>query len=74
MLPWLCRTQQPATATYTTFLREAAECLFDSTHQGAAYTVFRDLVDRAVSLFYYLQHATWEVSYQPEFQNFTLKD
>lgn len=67
-------SQQPADAVYTAFLREATQYLFDGDHPAAVFALFRHPVDRAVSLFYYLQHATWEKTYRPEFQNLSLRD
>eukprot|EP00591_Stephanopyxis_turris_P014547 CAMPEP_0195540592 /NCGR_PEP_ID=MMETSP0794_2-20130614/50649_1 /TAXON_ID=515487 /ORGANISM="Stephanopyxis turris, Strain CCMP 815" /LENGTH=378 /DNA_ID=CAMNT_0040674661 /DNA_START=50 /DNA_END=1189 /DNA_ORIENTATION=+ len=48
--------------------------LFDSTHQGRLFTVFRHPVDRAASLFAYLQYAKWEKTYNPEFAKMTIEE
>ena len=67
-------SQQPADVVYSGYFRYAAQYLFDDAHQAAVFGLFRDPITRAVSLYYYLQHATWEQSYKPEFQNMTLKE
>ena len=67
-------SQQPAEAVYTPYFREAVEYLFDDAHQAAIFGLFRHPINRAVSLYYYLQHATWEKTYRPDFQNMTLKE
>jgi len=54
-----------AEAAFTSFLREAAP-LFDDQHKGRIFALFRHPVRRAVSLFYYLQVAKWEETYDPE--------
>ena len=38
------------------------------------FTVFRHPVDRAISMFYYIQVADWEPSYRPELKDWTLKE
>lgn len=50
----------------------AIQQLFDSQHRGRAMAVFRHPVERLVSKFYYLQMATWEKSYKPEWEHTTL--
>ena len=40
--------------------------LFDRLNKGRVLSIFRHPVDRAVSKFYYLQTATWERTYKPE--------
>ena len=39
--------------------------LFSESHQGRAFVMFRNPVERLISKFYYLQVATWEVEYNP---------
>lgn len=65
---------QPAQVVYSPFIRDAIENLFDDQHPAEIFALFRHPVDRAVSLFYYLQHATWESTYNPAFQNMTLAE
>jgi hypothetical protein len=52
---------------------EAAH-LFDSTYRGRAFGVFRHPVQRAVSMFYYLQMAKWEPTYDPDLAAMALED
>ncbi len=45
-------------AVVTPFIYESNE-LFTQTAQGRLFCVFRHPIDRAISLFYYLQVAEW---------------
>ena len=56
----------------TPFLYEAND-LFTPTARGRLFSVFRHPVDRAISMFYYIQVATWEPTYKPELQSWTLE-
>lgn len=47
--------------------------LFTQTAQGRLFTVFRHPIDRAISMFYYIQVADWEPSYKPELKSWTLE-
>jgi hypothetical protein len=58
--------------TVTPFVYEAND-LFSKTSKGRLFALFRHPIDRAISMFYYLQVATWEPTYKPEFQNWTLE-
>eukprot|EP00543_Licmophora_paradoxa_P000053 CAMPEP_0202449388 /NCGR_PEP_ID=MMETSP1360-20130828/8121_1 /ASSEMBLY_ACC=CAM_ASM_000848 /TAXON_ID=515479 /ORGANISM="Licmophora paradoxa, Strain CCMP2313" /LENGTH=394 /DNA_ID=CAMNT_0049067291 /DNA_START=62 /DNA_END=1246 /DNA_ORIENTATION=- len=60
-----------ADAVVTPFLWEANE-LFTDTAKGRFFSVFRNPIDRAVSMFYYLQVATWEPTYSPDLKEWTL--
>jgi len=51
---------------------ESTELLFDDENKGIMFAMFRHPVDRVVSLFYYLQKATWEPTYNPSLANMTL--
>ena len=51
---------------FTSDISFASEHLFDPENKGRIYALFRHPVDRAVSKFYYLQTATWERTYRPE--------
>mmetsp|Transcript_2948 Transcript_2948/g.3460 ORF Transcript_2948/g.3460 Transcript_2948/m.3460 type:complete len:604 (-) Transcript_2948:95-1906(-) len=51
-----------------------ANALFDETHKGRLFTVFRHPVDRAVSLFSYLQIADWEPTYDPSLKDMTIEE
>lgn len=41
------------------------EDIFTSTHRGRMFTIFRHPMERAMSMFYYIQVADWEASYNP---------
>ncbi|KAL3803337.1 hypothetical protein HJC23_009301 [Cyclotella cryptica] len=47
--------------------------LFTQTARGRLFSVFRHPVDRAISMFYYIQVADWEPSYKPELKEWTLE-
>jgi len=53
---------------FSTDVNFATEHLFDPDHKGRILALFRNPVDRAVSKFYYLQTATWERTFKPEWQ------
>jgi len=48
------------------------EEIFSPKARGRLFTVFRHPVDRAVSLFYYIQIADWEPTYSPELAQLTM--
>jgi hypothetical protein len=52
----------------------ASEHLFDGTHRGRVFSMFKHPVRRLESLFYYLQKATWETTYHPEWKDISLVD
>jgi hypothetical protein len=47
--------------------------LFTQTAKGRFFSVFRHPIDRAISMFYYIQVADWEPSYKPELKEWTLE-
>ena len=51
-----------------------ASKLFLKQHRGRCFTIVRDPIDRVVSLFYYLQKASHEPTYNPALQEMTLED
>ena len=57
----------------TPHVYETAE-IFDSAHKGRMFAMIRHPVERAVSMFYYLQKATWEPSYDPQLQYMSIED
>jgi len=64
---------QPADVVFTSYLHESTTALFTPDHPAALFTLLRHPVDRAVSLFYYLQDAYWEKRYyHPEWANMTI--
>jgi hypothetical protein len=42
--------------------------LFNTNHKGRAFCLFRHPVERSVSLFYYLKHATWEPTFSKKLE------
>ncbi len=57
---------------FTPLFYESTTYLFDSQNKGIMFGMFRNPIDRVISLFYYLQEATWEPTYNPIFKNMTL--
>jgi len=47
--------------------------LFTDTAKGRFFSVFRHPIDRAISMFYYIQVADWEPSYKPELKDWSLE-
>lgn len=62
-----------AEAMVTPFLYDA-NMLFDEQHRGRMFSIFRHPVERQVSLFYYLQYADWEPTYNSQLANMTIED
>lgn len=62
-----------ADAVVTPFIYEGND-LFTPTAKGRLFTVFRHPIDRAISMFYYLQVADWEPTYDPELKNWSIKE
>lgn len=50
----------------------AGQELYDEENKGRFMALFRHPVDRALSMFFYLQSATWERTYRPEWANMTV--
>lgn len=46
--------------------------LYDETNKGRFLALFRHPVERAISMFYYLQTATWERTYRPEWADMSV--
>lgn len=57
---------------FTSLPNFATTHLYDDEHRGRAFVLFRNPVDRLVSLFYYLQVAKWERSYRPDWADMSL--
>ena len=57
---------------FTSDINFASQHLFDRLHKGRVFAFFRHPIDRLVSKFYYLQTATWENTYRPEWKNLSL--
>ena len=62
-----------ADAVVTYFLYEANQ-LFTPTAKGRVFTVFRHPIDRAISMFNYIQDADWEPTYDPELKDMTIEE
>lgn len=52
----------------------AGQELYDESNKGRFLSLFRHPVERAVSMFYYLQTATWERTYKPEWAKMSIID
>ena len=61
-----------ADAVVTPFIFEAND-LVTPTARGRLFTVFRHPIERAISMFYYLQIADWEPTYDPELKFWTFE-
>jgi len=48
--------------------------IFSPGHRGRLFTVFRHPVDRVISLFFYLQVADWEPTFNPDLANMSLEE
>ena len=55
-------------------IKLAVQHLYDPMHKGRVISLFRHPIKRWISRFYYLQMATWERTYQPEWQTITIMD
>jgi hypothetical protein len=53
---------------------EVAPKLFVKGHKGRCFAIFRDPLERVASLFYYLQNATHEPTYNPALRNMTFEE
>jgi len=62
-----------ADVAFTPLLTESAEFLLRE-NSGRMFAVFRHPVERVVSIFHYLQTATWEPTYNPEYATWTIDD
>jgi len=60
-------------AIYTPLIFEA-DILFDPEHQGRLFSIFRHPVERAKSMFKYLQYAHWAPGYTPKLASMSLED
>jgi len=50
----------------------AGQELYDEMNKGRFLALFRHPVERATSMFYYLQSATWERTYRPEWADMSV--
>lgn len=58
----------------TPLLHDATSMLFSHSHKARLFLVIRHPLERVVSLFYYLQNATHEPTYNPLYQTMTLEE
>ena len=61
-----------ADMVFTSDINFASQNLFDRMNKGRVFAFFRHPIDRLVSKFYYLQTATWENTYRPEWKDLSL--
>ena len=74
-------SSQLADVIFTPLILESAESLFNdskdtarSSRKGRMFALFRHPIQRVTSIFYYLQSATWEPTYNPEYAQWTLHE
>ena len=68
-------TSNLADVVFTPLLLESSELLLNkNTNMGRMFAVFRHPIDRVVSIFYYLQSATWEPTYNPQYAAWTIDE
>lgn len=63
-----------ADIVFSPLLHESLDNLFSREHRGRMFAMLRHPVDRVVSLFYYLQTADWEPTYNPIFKDMTIEE
>ncbi len=68
-----------ADVVFTPLVTEAAQFLLGNDddvggRRGRMFALFRHPVNRVVSIFYYLQSATWEPTYNPAYADWTIDD
>ena len=63
-----------ADVAFTSYLLEANN-IFDASEgcRARCFTLLRHPIKRAVSMFYYLQFSSWELTYDDRFQNMTIE-
>jgi len=59
---------------FTPHIHESSTLFTSTTQKGQLFTVFRHPIHRAVSLFHYLQHASWEPTYNPKLKDMSIED
>lgn len=50
------------------------ETVFSPSHKGRIFTIFRHPLERATSMFYYIQVADWEPTFNPILESMTLQE
>ena len=56
----------------TPYFMDASKLLFNPGNKARMFTILRHPIDRAVSMFFYLQNASWETTYDVSLKNMTL--
>lgn len=63
-----------ADVTISPYLHLFVSSIFSSQQQGRMFALFRDPIDRAISMYNYLPTASWDPMYNPKISTMTLKD
>ena len=59
---------------FTPLLLDASTYLLSPQRKGRMFAIFRHPISRVTSIFYYLQSATWEPTYNPAYASMTIDD
>ena len=59
---------------FTPLLLDASHYLLSPQRKGRMFAIFRHPISRLTSIFYYLQLATWEPTYNPHYATMTIDD
>jgi hypothetical protein len=59
---------------FTPLLLDASNYLLSPQRKGRMFAIFRHPISRVTSIFYYLQSATWEPTYNPSYAGMTIDD
>ena len=59
---------------FTPLLHDASHYLLSPQRKGRMFAIFRHPISRLTSIFYYLQSATWEPTYNPHYATMTIDD
>ena len=65
---------QVAQLIISPLFHDAMTELFSQDDRGVMFAMFRHPIKRVISLFYYLQNSTWELTYNPIFANMTIEE
>ena len=57
----------------TQHMHLATQLLFTPTNKGRLFAIFRNPIDRAISIFHYLPHADWEPTHNPSIATMSLE-
>lgn len=71
---WNLTSSRKADIVISPLLHHATSLLFSNSQKARLFFVMRHPLERVVSLFYYLQNATHEPTYNPLFQHMTLQE